>query len=184
MSRGQPFGAGDVVLQDDAGEEVVLRDVWQERPAAIVFMRHFGCTFCREHAAEVQERFDDVQAAGGTAVAVGMGTPAHAAEFRRLSGIEFPLLVAPDTSLHEQAGLTRGNWLRVIAPIWRELPALRKYGARITGADMSQLGGTFVVAPGGEAVYTHRARNAADNAPLDDVIAAIDSAAMRTPASA
>lgn len=171
----------DAVLLDDEGEEVRLGDSWSERPAAVVFLRHFGCTFCREHAADVQQRYDEIEAAGGTAVAVGLGTPAHAAQFRELSGIEFGLLVAEDTSLHERAGLTRGNWLRVIGPqiIPRAIAAMRKgHRAKRTRADMSQLGGTFVIAPGGEIAYAHKASSSADNAPLRDIIAGIERAAL------
>jgi peroxiredoxin len=171
----------DAVLLDDTGEEVVLESVWSERPVAVEFLRHFGCTFCRQHAAEIQERYDEFEAAGGGVVAVGMGTPAHAAEFRRMSGIEFPLLVSPDTSLHEKAGLTRGNWLRVVASLPQAVKQ-RKYGAKVTGADMSQLAGTFVIAPGGEVAYSHRAKTASDNASIDEIIGAIRTAATEAPA--
>lgn len=171
----------DAVLVDDKGEDVVVGSVWQDQPAAVVFLRHFGCTFCREHAAELQERFDEIEDAAGTAVAIGMGTPAHAAEFRRMSGIEFPLLVAPDTSLHEDAGLTRGNWFRVLRPIGSIARNLPRYGAKLTDTDMSQLGGTFVVAPGGRVLYAQRAKTSADNAPIDDVIGAIRAAAANSP---
>jgi peroxiredoxin len=171
----------DTVLLDDAGGEVMLGIAWREQPTAVIFLRHFGCTFCRQHAAEIEERYDELQAAGGGAVAIGMGTPAHAAEFRRMSGIGFPLLVSPDTSLHEQVGLTRGNWLRVVASLPQAIRELPRHGAKITGADMSQLAGTFVVAPDGEVAYAHRARTASDNAPIDEIVAAIGRAA-RAPA--
>jgi peroxiredoxin len=174
----------DSVLLDDTGEEVALSEHWRERPAAIVFMRHFGCTFCRQHTAEIQERYDELERAGGGAVAIGMGTPAHAAEFRRMSRISFPLLVSPDTSLHERAGLTRGNWLRVIAALPQAVRQLPRHGARISGTDMSQLAGTFVIAPGGEVVYAHRAKTASDNAPIDEIIDALASAAPAIRSSA
>jgi len=32
----------DVAVTDDAGREVRLRDLWAERPAALVFLRHYG----------------------------------------------------------------------------------------------------------------------------------------------
>jgi peroxiredoxin len=164
----------DEVLLDDTGKKVELGTVWRERPTAVVFLRHFGCTFCREHTADIQERYDEIEEAGGGVVAIGMGTPAHAAEFRRMSGIEFPLLVSPDTSLHRSAGLAHG-WGRVLASLPRAITQLPKHGAKITGADMSQLAGTFVIVPGGDVVYAHRAKTASDNAPIDDVIGAIRS---------
>jgi hypothetical protein len=32
----------DVVLQDSEGDDVRLGDLWAERPAVLVFLRHYG----------------------------------------------------------------------------------------------------------------------------------------------
>jgi len=32
----------DVVLTDDTGQEVRLGDLWEDRPAVLVFLRHYG----------------------------------------------------------------------------------------------------------------------------------------------
>jgi hypothetical protein len=32
----------DVVLEDSSGAEVRLGDLWAERPAVLVFLRHYG----------------------------------------------------------------------------------------------------------------------------------------------
>jgi hypothetical protein len=32
----------DVVLKDDEGRDVRLGDLWQDRPAALIFLRHYG----------------------------------------------------------------------------------------------------------------------------------------------
>lgn len=166
-------------LLDDSGAEVELSGLWAERPVALVFMRHFGCIFCREHAADLNEAVGEVEAAGGSLAAIGLGTPAQAAEFRRMSGITYPLLVSEDTSVHEAMGLGRGNWTRVIGPqnIGGAIRAARKgHSAKRTGADMSQLGGTFVIDTSGRPVFEHRASKAADNAAVEDILAALAAA--------
>jgi hypothetical protein len=33
---------GDVVVKDVEGREVRLGDVWRDRPAVLVFLRHYG----------------------------------------------------------------------------------------------------------------------------------------------
>jgi hypothetical protein len=33
---------GDVTVQDLDGREVRLRELWRNRPAALVFLRHYG----------------------------------------------------------------------------------------------------------------------------------------------
>jgi hypothetical protein len=32
----------DLELSDDEGRDVRLKDLWAERPAALVFLRHYG----------------------------------------------------------------------------------------------------------------------------------------------
>jgi hypothetical protein len=32
----------DIVLLDETGEDVALRDLWAQRPAALIFLRHYG----------------------------------------------------------------------------------------------------------------------------------------------
>ena len=32
----------DIVLQDSNGDEVRLGSLWEERPAVLVFLRHYG----------------------------------------------------------------------------------------------------------------------------------------------
>lgn len=166
----------DTVLLDDNGAEVRIGDLWAERPLALVFLRHFGCIFCREHAAELNDHLGEIRAVGGEVAAVGLGTPAHAAQFRQMSGIEFPLLVSEDTSVHAAAGLTRGSWLRVLGPqnIPATLRAARKgHRAKATGADMTQLGGTFVIDSDGELLWAHRAGSQGDNSSVEQIVSAL-----------
>jgi hypothetical protein len=35
-------GLADLVLQDSAGADVRLGDLWTDRPAVLVFLRHYG----------------------------------------------------------------------------------------------------------------------------------------------
>jgi len=32
----------ELTLTDDEGRDVALKDLWKERPAALVFLRHYG----------------------------------------------------------------------------------------------------------------------------------------------
>jgi hypothetical protein len=45
QSTHPPVHAGelaDVVLQDETGRAVRLGDLWHDRPAALIFLRHYG----------------------------------------------------------------------------------------------------------------------------------------------
>jgi hypothetical protein len=35
-------GLDDLTLTDEAGDDVHVADLWAERPAALVFLRHYG----------------------------------------------------------------------------------------------------------------------------------------------
>lgn len=172
----------NTTLVNDSGAEVQLGSVWRDQPAALVFLRHFGCSFCREHAADLQQDIGRIRGAGGDVVAIGMGTPAHAADFRRSSGIDFELLVAPDASLHQAAGLAGGSWMKVLGPrAWPSVVRVTRKGhrAKRTGADMSQLGGTFVIDTDGGVVWEHRAVHSGDNSSSDDIVAALGRCEVR-----
>jgi hypothetical protein len=39
---GDQSGLADVVLQDASGHDVRLGSLWEERPAVLVFLRHYG----------------------------------------------------------------------------------------------------------------------------------------------
>ena len=68
-----------------------------------------------------------------------------------------------------------------MAALPRAVRQMPRHGAKVTGADMAQLAGTFVITPAGEVVYAHRAKTAGDNAPIDEIVAAISSAASEAP---
>jgi len=78
----------DVVLSDPDGRQVRLGDLWRERPAVLVFVRHFGCVFCRQMAVEIHRARHDFEKADVELVVIGHGSPAQAADFRRQQNVE------------------------------------------------------------------------------------------------
>ena len=42
MSHSLSAALAPIVLPDAAGEEVRLGSLWEERPAVVVFLRHYG----------------------------------------------------------------------------------------------------------------------------------------------
>jgi peroxiredoxin len=173
----------DVVLHDYEGKPVRLGDLWSERPAVLVFVRHFGCVFCRQMAVDIhryRHKFDeaDVQLA-----VIGHGTPAHAADFRRMQNVDLPLLVDADRHVYELAGAKVATLNELIGPrqILRGLKAtivsrLRQgsvavHQGRIIG-HAAQLGGVLVIAPDGSVRYAYLSEESGDNPPAREVLAA------------
>lgn len=107
---------------------------------------------------------------------VGNGAENFAAAFREDMDLDCPILVDEGLRAYRAAGLRRGR-VEALSP---RLPlnALRALasGSRQTGVqgDPWQLGGVFVVRPGGELMYRYVSREAGDHPPTDEIIDALD----------
>jgi NAD(P)-dependent dehydrogenase (short-subunit alcohol dehydrogenase family) len=116
---------------------------------------------------------------GVDVVIVGNGNRKFAEAFREEFEIEGRLLVDPDLHAYRAAGLRRGR-REMMSPriLGNAFRALRS-GARQTAVegDPWQLGGVFVIAPGGELRFEHRSVAMGDHASPDEIEAALDEVA-------
>ncbi len=120
---------------------------------------------------------DEFQAAGANLVLIGQLTPRHAAHFRRRQHIDLPVLADEDRTTYRAAGAKIGSLSELLGPKVIAKGALttlrtRKLQGRTIG-DPAQLGGAMVIAPPGEIVWSHRARDASDNASPEEMLGAI-----------
>jgi AhpC/TSA antioxidant enzyme len=135
--------------------------------------------FCREHALQLQRDRDRLEATGGDVVVVGLGTPGQAAAFKSETGTPFRLLASPDKAAYRAMDLERGSnadvlGLRALGSVPR---AVRGGGSwRWPKQDWHQLGGAFVIAPGGEIIWSHRASHSGDNPDHEALVAALRTA--------
>lgn len=117
-----------------------------------------------------------IRALGAELVIIGNGTANFAAAFREDFELDCPLLVDPELRAYRAAGLRRGR-VELLSP---RLPrnALRalRAGSRQTGVegDPWQLGGVFVIRPGGELMYAYSSREAGDHPPVEEILAALE----------
>jgi len=117
-----------------------------------------------------RERFD------GRLWLVGMGTPAHARAFKEQTGVDFPVLLSPDKKAYEAMDLKRGSTGDVFSPraALKSLQRARFQPLRAPEQDWHQLGGTFVIAPGGEVVFAHRGEHPGDEPDVEAVATALE----------
>jgi peroxiredoxin len=135
--------------------------------------------FCRRRVADLAERLGEFRALGADVVAIGRGTPAMAADARRETGWPGVLLVDGDGAAFRAAGTRRTTILSALRPsVWRAALAARRRGLRQgkTGPDPWGLGATIVIAPRGRVLFEHRNRSIEDDAPVEDVLAAVRAA--------
>ncbi len=177
-------GLQDIVLDDAAGEPVRLGDLWRDQPAVLIFLRHYGCVFCRDHAVQVHRARHRFAAAGARLVAIGLGTPAQATQFREDQGVDIPLLVDPDRRSYGAAGAKTGTLSELVGPRMILRGLIRTIASRLPRGSIvihpgrvvnhpAQLGGVVVVAPDGSIRYAHMSEDVSDNPPIREVLAAV-----------
>ena len=166
----------DMVLQDHEGREVRLGDLWRDRPAVLVFLRYYGCSFCREQAMKLhrdRERFAEV---GVRLATIGHGTPEEAAKFRAKRKLEIPVLVDTDRVSYEAAGAKIAVFSEIMGPRILARGLKHSIKSRVMQGRFSghpaQLGGVVVVAPDGSIRYAHMAEDASDAPPNEEILAA------------
>lgn len=174
LSTGE--AAPDYVLLDETGTQVALSQMWASRPALILFLRHFGCLFCREMLKQVQQQAAELRAAGLHIAAVGIGEPKHAAHYRKLLAPAVDCLTDNGaTTVYGLYGLRDGAAgaflnLKVAARTIRALAAGNLIGA--PSGNVRMLPGTFIVDTDGIVRYAHYSADVADHPAMTDLVAA------------
>jgi hypothetical protein len=118
----------------------------------------------------------EVKARGGRVVAVGLGGMEYARSFRAETGIDFPLMVDENLLTYRRLGLKKANifhLLRADNSAARNRAKAAGHQQHKLGKDPFQLGGTFVFGPGNKDHFIHISQTFGDNAPLEQVIAAL-----------
>jgi len=88
-----------------------LYKITSEKPVFLVFLRHFGCTFCREAMTDISKILNHIDDAGLKPIIVHMSEENVAEEFfekYKLKGVSH--ISDPDLSLYEYFGLSKGTF--------------------------------------------------------------------------
>ncbi len=168
----------DATVLDPAGDVVHLADAWADHPAVVVWLRHFGCVFCREHVLEVRSSRADIEALDAGIVFVGNGTPRAAGWFQAKFAADSTVLTDPDLDTYRAIGARSGVLTTLGPQVWASGLRAFRSGARQTstkGHGMQQ-GGVLVIAPGTRILYKHISNVAGDHAPMAKVLQALRAA--------
>ncbi|HEX9711873.1 MAG TPA: peroxiredoxin-like family protein [Actinomycetota bacterium] len=131
---------------------------------------------CRAHAAQLRRDENQIHATGARIVAVGTGDERYARAF--IDDEDFPYLVLldEDGAAARAASVKRGGSWALAGPR-SIIQATRAYAQghrqKAIGKRPTQLGATFVIAPGDEVLYEHLDRDVADGAPLDQILSSL-----------
>ena len=124
---------------------------------------------------------DEIRAAGGDVVAIFQYRAEPTRHFCRQRGVPFDCLGDPEREGYDTVGLEHGKPLDLIGPKsavgWLKAAAHGNFAGGAQGGDVTQMPGTFVVAPDGTVAFAHYNRDTADNPSNKAVLAAVRKAA-------
>ena len=126
-----------------------LLELVDERPVLLVFLRHFGCTFCRQAIDDVSQVRGKLAERGVQVAFVHLGSPERAKpyfDYYKLADVE--RVSNPDGSLYRDPvfALARVNLLHMIRPaVWIGWlrGAVFKYRIGLLKEDIQQMPGVF-----------------------------------------
>ncbi len=153
---------GDLDIELASGRRCKLGDLCAEGPLALVFLRHLGCIFCREHVGRLAR-----EAPHDRIHLVAMADPDLAREFLRRHPTPHSMVCDPQRRLFEAFGLERGTLGQLAGPkVWARGAKAFAAGYRQgrTLGDPAQLPGAFILDGSGRVVWSHLAKHAGDTA--------------------
>ena len=110
----------DTTLADATGTKHRLGDLWDDKPIVLVFLRHFGCLHCREHAAQLRERYDDISRPAATSSRSAPATSATPRRSPRDEQIPFLVLVDDDADAAQRGIAEDAQLVPAAAPAYVE----------------------------------------------------------------
>lgn len=124
----------------------------------------------REHEPELKKR-------GAGVAAIGLADRRYAKLFREATKIDFPVLIDEERTAYKAAGLLSANVLHLLRADNAKARARAQaagHQQHSLGKNPFQLGGSFVFAPGDVDVFAYLSKTFGDNAPVPDLVAAVD----------
>ena len=162
-----------------SGTETLL-EASQERTLALVFLRHFGCTFTRKILRHLEELEAQCTVHGARLVLVHM---LHRGDERSyLRSDRVARIADPECELYRAFGLGRGGFRELLGPtVW-----IKGFLSFFSGCGVGHLAGDGIQMPGtflfrdGKIIVARPAKNAAE---LPNIDGLFDSLAPGTAAS-
>ena len=143
-----------------------LAQITERQPVLLIFLRHFGCSFCREAIADIAKRRKRLEARGVRIIFVHMAPEKATAEqfFKKYRLYPIDHISDPEKRFYQAFGLGRGtpaqlfglmNWIRGF-----QAGVLEGHGFAYHGEDIGdgfQMPGVFVLQKGAiKHAFVHR----------------------------
>jgi peroxiredoxin len=171
--------APDFEFADKAGRLVRLSDLWSaaERGIVLVFLRHFGCLFCKDQVRQLKAHYDQIRQTGFEVVAIGQGSDARAARFAEDFQTPFPVYGDKERVLYRQYGLTSTRFGSFLEPDAYKVgigAMLRGNFPTMPDGSVNQNPGVFLIDRNGQILRAHIGQHAGDFATVNEILGWID----------
>lgn len=148
----------------DQGESVLKLS--REKPILLVFLRQFGCPFCRETMTDLAEQRSAIEARGIKIVLVHMASEPFAKRILSVYELEdLPRVSDPEQVFYDSFGLERGNIWQIFGPkpFFRlmNVSLLKGHLLGKANGDQYQMPGVFLLEDG-KVQDSFKHRNASD----------------------
>ena len=143
-----------------------LAELSDERPTLVVFLRHAGCTFCREAVDDIARQRAQIESLGVQLAIIHMSDPMQATRMTSKTKLDdVHRFSDPYCALYEAFGLERGSLRQLFGfhVFWRGLMAgfVKGHGIGTLEGDGFRMPGVFLL-DRGRIVSSYRAVTAAD----------------------
>lgn len=103
-----------VLKEMTTNEGANLKGLSDIKPVLLVFLRHFGCTFCREALSDIADERERIEDAGSELVFVHMAENEIAERYFNRYGLEGVQHISdPECRYYTEFGLVKGNFTQL-----------------------------------------------------------------------
>jgi peroxiredoxin len=164
-----------------------LGELSRHQPLLVVFLRHAGCTFCREAMADLARQRPAIERQGVKLAIVHMSSPLNATQTLARYGLDdVHRFSDPECRLYEAFGLSRGRFSQLFGPsVWMRgtvAGVLEGHGIGMLEGDGFRMPGVFLLRDG-RIVAEFRGSTAADRPDYIGLACAAEFSAERPPAA-
>lgn len=144
---------GSTLQEMMTNEGISLHDLSMQQPVLLVFLRHFGCTFCREALADLSEHRKSIEETGAKIVFVHMASNDIAERYFNRYDLDGATHISdPTCKYYSVFGLVKGNFTQLFGlQTWiRGFSAgvMAGHGVGPQLGDGFQMPGVFVISEG------------------------------------
>ncbi|KAM6169561.1 peroxiredoxin-like 2C [Rhynchocyon petersi] len=184
LECGQPLATAvaELPVLDASGKRRPFGELFRERQAIVVFVRHFLCYICKEYVedlAKIPKSF--LKDANITLIVIGQSSYHHIKPFCKLTGYAYEIYVDPEREIYRRLGMKRGEEIgssRQSPHVKSNLlsGSIQSLYRAVTGplfdfqGDPAQQGGTLILGPGNNIHFMHLDKNRLDHKPINSVL--------------